>query len=151
MCKCLISLGHFVNFVPFANGIALPLIRIENFRSQRFFHGNAFAAVGKIDQPAQGQRELAVGRDFQRDLVSGAANAASFDFEPRLGVVHRALKDIQRSGGRVKDLPGVRYHIVRGTLDAAGVEKRRVSRSKYGVKRPKEGAKPAAAAAPAAA
>ena len=47
-------------------------------------------------------------------------------------------------GGRVKDLPGVRYHIVRGTLDAAGVEKRRVSRSKYGVKRPKE-AKPAAA------
>ena len=54
-------------------------------------------------------------------------------------------------GGRVKDLPGVRYHIVRGTLDAAGVEKRRVSRSKYGVKRPKEGAvpKPAAAAAPA--
>jgi small subunit ribosomal protein S12 len=40
-------------------------------------------------------------------------------------------------GGKVKDLPGVRYHIVRGTLDAAGVEKRRVSRSKYGVKRPK--------------
>ena len=48
-------------------------------------------------------------------------------------------------GGRVKDLPGVRYHIVRGTLDAAGVEKRRVSRSKYGVKRPKA-AKPAAGA-----
>ena len=39
--------------------------------------------------------------------------------------------------GRVKDLPGVRYHIVRGTLDATGVEKRRRSRSKYGVKRPK--------------
>ena len=52
-------------------------------------------------------------------------------------------------GGRVKDLPGVRYHIVRGSLDAAGVEKRRVSRSKYGVKRPK-GGKPAPAAAPAA-
>ncbi|MGD0017428.1 MAG: 30S ribosomal protein S12 [Verrucomicrobiia bacterium] len=51
-------------------------------------------------------------------------------------------------GGRVKDLPGVRYHIVRGTLDALGVEKRRRSRSKYGVKRPKGGAaKPAAAAA----
>jgi len=43
-------------------------------------------------------------------------------------------------GGKVKDLPGVRYHIVRGTLDAAGVEKRRVSRSKYGVKRPKKAA-----------
>lgn len=40
-------------------------------------------------------------------------------------------------GGRVKDLPGVRYHIVRGTLDAAGVKERNQSRSKYGVKRPK--------------
>ncbi len=38
-------------------------------------------------------------------------------------------------GGRVKDLPGVRYHIVRGTLDAAGVDKRRQGRSKYGAKR----------------
>jgi len=41
-------------------------------------------------------------------------------------------------GGRIKDLPGVRYHIVRGTLDCLGVEKRRRSRSKYGVKRPKD-------------
>ncbi|HEY4483882.1 MAG TPA: 30S ribosomal protein S12 [Candidatus Paceibacterota bacterium] len=40
-------------------------------------------------------------------------------------------------GGRVKDLPGVRYHIVRGVLDTAGVDKRRQSRSKYGAKRPK--------------
>ncbi len=40
-------------------------------------------------------------------------------------------------GGRVKDLPGVRYHIVRGALDSAGVEKRTNSRSKYGTKRPK--------------
>ena len=40
-------------------------------------------------------------------------------------------------GGRVKDLPGVRYHVVRGTLDAMGVEGRRQSRSKYGAKRPK--------------
>jgi small subunit ribosomal protein S12 len=43
-------------------------------------------------------------------------------------------------GGRVKDLPGVRYHIVRGTLDTAGVAKRMQSRSKYGAKRPKAGA-----------
>ena len=43
-------------------------------------------------------------------------------------------------GGRVKDLPGVRYHIVRGTLDAAGVENRKQGRSKYGAKRPKAGA-----------
>ena len=40
-------------------------------------------------------------------------------------------------GGRVKDLPGVRYHVVRGTLDAVGVEGRNQSRSKYGAKRPK--------------
>jgi len=40
-------------------------------------------------------------------------------------------------GGRVKDLPGVRYHIVRGTLDAVGVNQRRRSRSKYGAKKPK--------------
>ncbi len=40
-------------------------------------------------------------------------------------------------GGRVKDLPGVRYHIVRGALDAAGVANRRKGRSKYGTKRPK--------------
>ena len=41
-------------------------------------------------------------------------------------------------GGRVKDLPGVRYHIVRGTLDSVGVEGRRQGRSKYGEKRPRE-------------
>ncbi|HCR37991.1 MAG TPA: 30S ribosomal protein S12, partial [Synergistaceae bacterium] len=40
-------------------------------------------------------------------------------------------------GGRVKDLPGVRYHIVRGTLDCGGVDGRRKSRSKYGARRPK--------------
>ncbi len=40
-------------------------------------------------------------------------------------------------GGRVKDLPGVRYHIVRGTLDTVGVQDRKQSRSKYGAKRPK--------------
>ena len=40
-------------------------------------------------------------------------------------------------GGRVRDLPGVRYHIIRGALDTAGVAKRRQSRSKYGAKRPK--------------
>ncbi len=44
-------------------------------------------------------------------------------------------------GGRVKDLPGVRYHIIRGTLDAQGVNGRMRSRSKYGAKRPKAGTK----------
>jgi len=41
-------------------------------------------------------------------------------------------------GGRVKDLPGVRYHIIRGSLDASGVEARRRGRSKYGAKKPKQ-------------
>jgi small subunit ribosomal protein S12 len=50
-------------------------------------------------------------------------------------------------GGRVKDLPGVRYHIVRGTLDTLGVEGRRRSRSKYGSKKPKAGKAAAGAAA----
>ena len=40
-------------------------------------------------------------------------------------------------GGRIKDLPGVRYHIIRGTLDTSGVEERKKSRSKYGAKKPK--------------
>ena len=44
-------------------------------------------------------------------------------------------------GGRVKDLPGVRYHILRGALDTAGVEGRKQSRSHYGTKRPKKTAK----------
>ena len=44
-------------------------------------------------------------------------------------------------GGRVKDLPGVRYHVVRGTLDSAGVANRKQARSKYGAKRPKEAKK----------
>ncbi len=43
-------------------------------------------------------------------------------------------------GGRVKDLPGVRYHIIRGTLDSVGVNDRKQGRSKYGAKRPKGGA-----------
>ncbi len=41
-------------------------------------------------------------------------------------------------GGRVKDLPGVRYHVIRGTMDASGVEERRKARSKYGARRPKK-------------
>jgi small subunit ribosomal protein S12 len=48
-------------------------------------------------------------------------------------------------GGRVKDLPGVRYHVIRGSMDTAGVNDRKRSRSKYGAKRPKAGAAPAKA------
>ncbi|MEA1909447.1 MAG: 30S ribosomal protein S12 [Patescibacteria group bacterium] len=51
-------------------------------------------------------------------------------------------------GGRVKDLPGVRYHVVRGTLDTAGVSNRKQGRSKYGTKKGADGATPVATAAP---
>ena len=49
-------------------------------------------------------------------------------------------------GGRIKDLPGVKYHIIRGALDTEGVSGRKKSRSKYGAKRPKEGQQPKQAA-----
>ena len=51
-------------------------------------------------------------------------------------------------GGRVRDMPGVKYHIVRGSLDCGGVEGRKKARSRYGAKTPKKGQAPAAAAAP---
>ena len=54
--------------------------------------------------------------------------------------LYLALLELVR-GGRVKDLPGVRYHIIRGTLDAQGVANRMQARSKYGAKRPKAGKK----------
>ena len=60
-----------------------------------------------------------------------------------LGVGHNLQEHsvVLIRGGRVKDLPGVRYHIVRGTLDTQGVQNRMQSRSKYGAKRPKAGKK----------
>ncbi|MEJ7712011.1 MAG: 30S ribosomal protein S12 [Pyrinomonadaceae bacterium] len=65
------------------------------------------------------------------------------------GVGHNLQKHsiVLIRGGRVKDLPGVRYHVIRGTLDAVGVADRKQGRSKYGAKRPKAGAAAAAGAA----
>ena len=56
------------------------------------------------------------------------------------GIGHRLQEHsvVLIRGGRVKDLPGVRYHVIRGTLDTTGVDKRMQSRSKYGAKRPKK-------------
>ncbi len=56
------------------------------------------------------------------------------------GIGHRLQEHsvVLIRGGRVKDLPGVRYHVIRGTLDATGVEKRMQGRSKYGAKKPKK-------------
>jgi len=57
---------------------------------------------------------------------------------PGVGHNHQEHSIVLIRGGRVKDLPGVRYHVIRGTLDAVGVAKRMQSRSKYGAKRPKK-------------
>ncbi len=56
---------------------------------------------------------------------------------PGVGHILQEHSVVMIRGGRVKDLPGVRYHIIRGTLDTAGVAKRMQARSKYGGKRPK--------------
>ncbi|MGB9608593.1 MAG: 30S ribosomal protein S12 [bacterium] len=69
-------------------------------------------------------------------LTSGAEVTA---YIPGIGHNLQEHSIVLVRGGRVKDLPGVRYHIVRGTMDAAGVENRRRGRSKYGAKRPKGG------------
>ena len=68
-------------------------------------------------------------------LVNGMEGTA---YIPGIGHNLQEHSVVLIRGGRVKDLPGVRYHIVRGTLDAAGVADRKQSRSKYGAKRPKK-------------
>ena len=71
-------------------------------------------------------------------LTDGAEGTA---YIPGIGHNLQEHSVVLIRGGRVKDLPGVRYHIIRGTLDTAGVANRRQSRSLYGAKRPKAGKK----------
>ena len=61
----------------------------------------------------------------------------TFGAEMASCMVLRCISVVLIRGGRVKDLPGTRYHIIRGTLDTAGVANRKQARSKYGAKRPK--------------
>ena len=75
-------------------------------------------------------------RKYARVRLSNGTEVTAYI--PGIGHTLQEHSVVLIRGGRVKDLPGVRYHIVRGTLDCVGVEKRRRSRSKYGVKRPKE-------------
>src|SRR6266850_3086284 len=88
MCKCFIGLGHLMHLIAFADRIALAEVGLQNFSRQGLFHGNTLPGIGKINQPAQRQRKLAVGRDFQRHLVSGPAHPARLHLETRLGVIH---------------------------------------------------------------
>ena len=98
MREGLVGLGHLVHLVPFADGIPLPLVGVHDFRRERVAQRRALARVGEVHQPAHGQADLAVGGDFQRHLVGGAAHAPGLDLEAWLGVVDRALEDFQRAG-----------------------------------------------------
>jgi small subunit ribosomal protein S12 len=85
-------------------------------------------------------------RKFARVRLSNGTEVTAYI--PGIGHTLQEHSVVLIRGGRVKDLPGVRYHIIRGTLDATGVAKRSQGRSKYGAKRPKAGAAAAAAKAP---
>ena len=89
--------------------------------------------VVKVDTPKKPNSAL---RKIARvHLVNGIEVTA---YIPGIGHNLQEHSVVLIRGGRVKDLPGVRYHIIRGTLDAAGVNNRKQARSKYGAKRPKK-------------
>jgi len=75
-------------------------------------------------------------RKYARVLLSNLIEVTAYI--PGIGHNLQEHSGVLIRGGRVKDLPGVRYHVIRGTLDTAGVEDRRQGRSKYGTKKPKE-------------
>jgi len=62
MCECLVRLRHLMDFVAFADGVPLPLISFKDFGRERGLHRHAFAGIGKINDPAQRERVLAVDR-----------------------------------------------------------------------------------------
>ena len=74
-------------------------------------------------------------RKVARVRLTNGIEATSYI--PGVGHNLQEHSEVLIRGGRVKDLPGVRYHVIRGTMDASGVEDRRQGRSKYGSKRPK--------------
>ena len=102
---------------------------------------------GAAEQPAEARRLRARlhadAEEAELGAAQGRARAADQQIEVTTyipGVGHNLQEHslVLIRGGRVKDLPGVRYHVVRGTLDAAGVTGRKQGRSKYGAKRPKQ-------------
>src|SRR5258706_13948961 len=101
MRKCFIGLGHLMDLIAFADGIALPQVGLQYFSRQGLFHGNTLPGVGKINQPAQRQRELAVGGDFRRNRGSGAADPAGLDFKSGVGVFDRSVENVHGFRGRV--------------------------------------------------
>ena len=90
--------------------------------------------VVKTDTPKKPNSAL---RKIARVRLTNGMEATSYI--PGIGHNLQEHSVVLIRGGRVKDLPGVRYHIIRGTLDAQGVANRNQARSKYGAKRPKKG------------
>ncbi len=90
---------------------------------------SASPALDKSKKPNSALRKVAKVRLTNQEEVISYIGGEGHNLQEHSVVLIR--------GGRVKDLPGVRYHTVRGSLDAAGVAKRRQARSKYGAKRPK--------------
>ena len=92
------------------------------------------AVVYKSTAPA-----LQVGYNSQKKKATDQSAPQKSAYIPGEGHNLQEHSVVMVRGGRVKDLPGVRYHIIRGTLDTQGVANRRQARSKYGAKRPKAG------------
>ena len=91
--------------------------------------GSADVAIGACTRRGSAMRKVARVRLTNGYEVTSYIGGEGHNLQEHSVVLIR--------GGRVKDLPGVRYHVVRGSLDASGVSERRQGRSKYGAKRPK--------------
>ena len=93
----------------------------------------------QVDQSSPQKKPNSAMRKVARVKLSNGYEVTAYI--PGIGHKLQEHSVVLIRGGRVKDLPGVRYHIIRGTLDAQGVDKRMQGRSKYGAKRPKAGKK----------
>ena len=93
----------------------------------------------QVDQSSPQKRGVCTAVRTQTPKLSNGYEVTAYI--PGIGHKLQEHSVVLIRGGRVKDLPGVRYHIIRGTLDAQGVDKRMQGRSKYGAKRPKAGKK----------
>ena len=100
--------------------------------------------MGLSDPGLTSMRSMASNPELRQallNLTTVLRLTSGFEVTAYIGGIGHNLQEhsvVLIRGGRVKDLPGVRYHIIRGTLDTAGVKDRRQSRSKYGAKTPKE-------------
>ena len=109
---------------------------INSIKRRKVFHSSPFkrgvCTIVKTMTPKKPNSAL---RKVARVKLSNGAEITAYI--PGIGHQLAEHSVVVVRGGRVKDLPGVRYHIIRGTLDASGVDGRRQGRSKYGAKRPK--------------